>query len=143
MLVFKETVGYNVLKLCKSYFNLLNVRMNAFNLYEGQDHLLRQLWEEDGLPQAELTRRLGVEAASVSKAIERMEKSGFIVRQQDPEDARANRIYLTETGRALEQPVKDAWQSIESQLLVGMTNEEKLLLRRLILQMRENLSRAE
>jgi MarR family transcriptional regulator, organic hydroperoxide resistance regulator len=143
MLVFKETVGYNVLKLCKSYFNLINARMNAFNLYEGQDQVLRQLWEEDGLPQADLTRRLGVEPASVSKALERMEKSGFVTRQQDPDDARANRITLTELGRALEQPVKNAWQDIESQLLVGMTNEEKLLLRRLLLQMRENLTHAE
>src|SRR5215207_9069989 len=119
MLVFKETVGYNVLKLCKSYFNLINARMNAFNLYEGQDQVLRQLWEEDGLPQAELTRRLGVEAASVSKALERMEKSGFVTRQQDPEDARANRITLTDRGKALEQPVKDAWQAIENQMMAG------------------------
>ena len=143
MSVFKETVGYNLLKLCKGYFNLINARMNRLNLYEGQDHLLRQLWEEDGLPQAELTRRLGVEAASVSKAIERIEKSGFVFRQPDPDDARANRVYLTEAGRALEQPVKEAWLEIEAQVLADMTAEERLLLRRLLLQMRANLTTAE
>ncbi|MBI1259624.1 MAG: MarR family transcriptional regulator [Chloroflexi bacterium] len=136
---FKDTVGFNLVKLCKGYFNALNARLNQLDLYEGQDHLLRQLWEEDRLPQAELTRRLGVEAASVSKAIDRMEKAGLITRRPSPDDARANVILLTDAGRALEQPVREAWEAVEAQLLAQMTPEERLLLRRLLLQMRENL----
>ncbi|HVU09776.1 MAG TPA: MarR family transcriptional regulator [Phototrophicaceae bacterium] len=139
---FRETLGYNLLKLYKGYFYLLNTRLSAFNLYESQDMLLRQLWDEDGLPQAELTRRLGVEAATVSKAVERMENAGFLRRQPDPDDARANRIYLTEQGRGLEQPVKQVWQEIEAQVFAHMTAEERMLLRRLVLQMRENLTSA-
>ncbi len=137
---FHDTIGFNLLKLCKSYFNRLNARFNALGLYEGQDHLLRQLWSEDGLAQSELTRRLGVEPASVSKAIERMEKVGLVYRKQSPDDARANDIYLTEIGRALEQPVTQAWREVEAELLANIIPEEALLLRRLFMQMRENLS---
>ena len=143
MSAFKETVGFNLMKLCKGYFNALNARLNQLDLYEGQDHLLRHLWEEDGLGQAELTRRLGVEPASVSKALERMEKVGLITRTPSPDDARANRISLTERGRSLEQPVKDAWEQVEAQLLAHMTPEERMLLRRLLLQMRDNLKPSE
>jgi|SRR3954452_16603892 DNA-binding MarR family transcriptional regulator len=139
MNVFKETVGFNLMKLCKGYFNALNAKLNRLDVYEGQDHLLRQLWEEDSLPQAELTRRLGVEPASVSKAIERMEKAGLIARRPSPDDARANLISLTDAGRALERPVQEAWEEVEAQLLAHMTTEERLLLRRLLLQMRDNL----
>lgn len=134
-----ESLGFNLVKLCKQYFNSLNVVLNPLNLYEGQQNLLLQLWDEDGLAQAELTRRLGIEPASVSKAIERMENVGFIQRHPDPDDARSNRIFLTDLGRSLEQPVYDAWFKVEDQLLSNMTPEERLLLRRLILQMRDNL----
>lgn len=134
-----ESVGYNLVKLCKAYFNRLNAVLNPLNLYEGQQNLLMLLWEEDGLPQVEITRRLGIEAASVSKAIERMEAAGFVQRMPSPDDARANDIYLTEAGRALQAPVHEAWFAVEEQLLATMTVEERLLVRRLMLQMRENL----
>ncbi len=139
MATIPESVGFNLVKLCKQYFNCLNAVLNPLNLYEGQQNVLLYLWEEDGLLQAELTRRLGIESASVSKGIERMESAGLIRRTPHPDDARANRIFLTELGRSLEQPVNEAWFGVEEQLLSNMTPEERLLLRRLVLQMRDNL----
>jgi DNA-binding MarR family transcriptional regulator len=139
MIRIPDSIGFNVVKLCKQYFNRLNAVLNPLNLYEGQQNLLMLLWEEDGLAQSEITRRLGIEAASVSKGIERMENAGFVERRPDPDDARMNRIFLTEAGRALEQPVNQAWFEVEEQLLSHMTLEERLLLRRLMLQMRDNL----
>ncbi len=136
---YPETIGYNLVKLCKQYFNYLNVVLGEFGLYEGQHNMLMPLWHEDGLAQSELTRRLGIEPASVSKAVERMEATGFVQRRPDPEDARANRLYLTDQARALEQPVKRALVDAEERLLANMSVEEKLLLRRLLLQMRDNL----
>ena len=139
MSVYSETVGYNLVKLCKGYFNRLNAMLSEVGLYEGQHHTLMLLWDNDGLPQVELTRRLGVEPASVSKAVERMEDAGFVQRRPDPEDARANCIFLTEQGRSLEEPVKHILEQAEEQLMDHMSTEERLLLRRLLLQMRENL----
>lgn len=136
-----ESTGYNLVKLCKQYFNRLNIALNPLNMYEGQQNLLIPLWEEDGLTQAELTRRLGIEAASVSKAIERMEQNGLLLRRPHPDDARTNQIFLTELGRSLEAPVNQAWFEVEAELLAHMTQEERLLLRRLLLQMRENLAK--
>ena len=139
MKAYSETVGFNLVKMCKMYFNYLNTRLSEVGLYEGQHHTLLQLWESDGLPQAELTKRLGVEPASVSKAVERMENAGIVQRRPDPEDARANCIFLTAKGRELEEPVRRILAESEDQLLANMSTEERLLLRRLLLQMRENL----
>ncbi len=134
-----ESLGYNLVKLCKAYFNRLNVALNALNIYEGQQNLLMELWNEDGLAQGELTRRLGVEAATVSKAIERMENAGFIRRENSKDDARVNHVFLTNLGRSMEVPVHEAWFAVEDEVLANMTQEERLLLRRLVLQMRDNL----
>jgi DNA-binding MarR family transcriptional regulator len=139
MSVYSETLGFNLVKLCKGYFNCLNVVLSEVGLYEGQHHTLMLLWDKDGLPQAEICKKLGVEPASVSKAVERMEDAGFIQRRPDPEDARANCIFLTEKGRGLEEPVKRILAEAEERLTAHMSVEERLLLRRLLLQMRENL----
>ena len=139
MTSYSETVGFCLVKMCKLYFNYLNVKLSEVGLYEGQHHTLMQLWETDGLPQVELTKRLGVEPASVSKAVERMESAGFIQRRPDPDDARANCLFLTEQGRRLEEPVKRILAEGEEQLLANMSMEERLLVRRLLLQMRDNL----
>ncbi len=136
---YSQTAGFALVKLCKLYFNYLNSLFTEVGLYEGQHHTLLQLWHNDGLPQAELTKRLGVEPASVSKAVERMEAAGFVQRRPDPQDARANCIFLTDKGRSLEEPVKRILAESEERLLANMSPEERLLLRRLLLQMRENL----
>jgi len=137
--VIADTLSFNLVKLCKQYFNYLNVVLSEFGLYEGQHNLMLQLWEKDGLAQSEICHRLHIEPASASKGIERIESAGFIQRRPDPDDARANRVYLTERGRALEQPVKGALAKAEDHLLANMSLEERLLLRRLVMQMRENL----
>lgn len=139
MIVSAESISFNLVKLCKQFFNYLNVVLSEYGLYEGQHNLLLQLWDKDGLAQSDICQRLHIEPASVSKSIERIENAGFVERRPDPEDARANRIYLTERGRALEAPVRQALADAEDRLLANTSLEERLLLRRLILQMRENL----
>ncbi len=137
-----DTVSFNLIKLSKAYFNYLNVALSTIGLYEGQHSLLLLLWEHDGLTQSELCQRLNVEPASASKSIDRIEHAGFIQRHPDPNDARANRIYLTEQGRTLEPQVNAILARAEDHLVANMSLEERLLLRRLILQMRDNLQQS-
>lgn len=135
----QDTVSFNLVKLCKAYFNYLNVVLSEIGLYEGQHNLLLLLWEQEGLTQSELCQRLNIEPASASKSIDRIERAGFIQRHPDPTDARANRIYLTEQGRTLEPLVTAALVKAEDHLVANMTLAERLLLRRFLLQMRDNL----
>ena len=137
-----DTVSFHLIKLSKAYFNYLNVALSTLGLYEGQHSLLLLLWEQDGLTQSELCQRLNVEPASASKSIDRIEHAGFIQRRPDPSDARANRIYLTEQGRTLEPQVNAILAKAEDHLVANISLEERLLLRRLILQMRDNLQQS-
>ncbi len=104
--------------------------------------VLLELWKEDGLKGSELADRLGVEPPTVTRMIRRMESCGFVERRPDPTDARSFRAYLTEKGRALEEPVARIWEEIEEKTLLGISPEEKLTLRRLLARIRENLGAA-
>lgn len=63
------------------------------------------LWQEDGLQSAALGRRAGLEPSSMTGILDRMERDRLIERVADPEDRRAQRIFLTESGREYEAPV--------------------------------------
>jgi len=47
----------------------------------------------------ELARRLGIAASTLTRNIERLEASGLVRREPDPEDARSSRVALTGRGK--------------------------------------------
>jgi DNA-binding MarR family transcriptional regulator len=136
----EENVGYLLVQVAKDHRGLVGAAFRELGLRVGQDMLLSQLWREDGLTQSELVERLGVEPATVSKVLSRMEGTGVVARKRDPEDARSSRVYLTERGRSLQGPTFRAWEEIEYRMLEGFSPEDLILLRRLLARTRENLS---
>ena len=136
----KSLIGFELVQLCRAHRNRAEELLNVYGLHTGQEMTLFHLWEEEGQTHSELAERMCVEPPTASKMLQRMETAGFLVRKPDPDDARVSRVYLTEYGRSLEKPVLAAWKRLEEQTLNGMTEAEQALLRRLIIQMRTNLS---
>jgi DNA-binding MarR family transcriptional regulator len=62
---------------------------------------LEQLWNEDGLTQTELSRRVGVETASSTPILDQLEKHGLVDRRRNEIDRRKINLHLTAKGRAL------------------------------------------
>lgn len=67
----------------------------------GQFVHLERLWEQDGLTQKELSRRVGVEMASSTAILSELESRGFVRRDRSDRDRRAINVFLTPVGRAL------------------------------------------
>ncbi|MGW1723618.1 MarR family winged helix-turn-helix transcriptional regulator [Streptomyces sp. NPDC002306] len=70
--------------------------------------LLRQIADSDPLRPGELAHRLGVEASHVTRTVQQLQKSGYVTRVPDPDDGRAQRIQLTDTGRQAVGRVREA-----------------------------------
>ena len=104
--------------------------------------LLCELWQNDGLTQSELGERMGVQPATVSKMLSRMDNAGLVSGCRDAADGRITRQHLTETGQALHQPIQDAWERVDAQIVANFTLEERVLLRRLLMQVLDNLAPA-
>jgi DNA-binding MarR family transcriptional regulator len=76
---------------------------------------LLALWEQEGFTQTELADRLKITPATVTKMLQRMEKTGFIQRKPDAKDQRASRVYLTKAGRAIQDDVEVVWKTMEAE----------------------------
>ena len=136
----EENVGYLLVQAAKGHRGLVEGAFRGVGLRVGQDMLLSRLWREDGLTQSELVERLGVEPATVSKVLNRMEAAELVTRRRDVRDARSYKVYLTERGRSLREPTSRAWEEVERRMLEGFSPEERALLRNLLARVRENLS---
>ncbi len=135
-----DTLDFLLANICHLHRARVQQLFEALGLYQGQPPLLRQLWEQEGLTQSELAARLKITPATVTKMLQRMEKTGFIRRCPDAGDQRISRVYLTDAGRAIQQRVEEVFRTLEAETFANLTLEESLLLRRLLLQLRENLT---
>jgi MarR family transcriptional regulator, transcriptional regulator for hemolysin len=61
--------------------------------------VLLRLADEDGLTQAELARRQRVEAPTMCRMIDRLEREGLLERRPRPGDRRAALVVVTDRGR--------------------------------------------
>ncbi|MFZ4813214.1 MAG: MarR family winged helix-turn-helix transcriptional regulator [Phototrophicaceae bacterium] len=134
-------VGQAFIQLMRQHRYLLEQGLGKLGLHVGQEMILFQLWQKDGVTQSEISGCIEVSAPTVTKMLQGLEANGIILRQPDPHDARSLRVYLTEKGQALEPAVCALWQDTEAQMLHGVNEAERLLLLRLLDQMRENLSK--
>jgi len=127
-------------RVCRLHHARIHEGFEGLGLYRGQPPVLHFLWEQDGMTHSELAERLHVTPSTITKMINRMEKSGFVERRADAKDHRVSRVYLTDEGRAVQGEVKEVWRAIESETFEGFTLEERVLLRRFLMQIRDNLT---
>ena len=63
------------------------------------------LWKEEGVKMVDLGHCAGLERSTMTGLLDRMERDGFVVREPDPDDRRAHKIFLTEEGRRIREIV--------------------------------------
>ena len=105
-----------------------------------QFDVLATLWHGEGITQQELAERLLVTKGNVVGLIDRVSAAGWVERRPDPEDRRANRLYLTDTGRKL---LAEAWpcQIALSRKVFGTLTQGELRLMHELLERLEDASR--
>ena len=63
------------------------------------------LWEKDGLKFKELAEKVNMDGATLTGILDRMERSGFVERKDDPEDRRSLLVYLTAKSKSQGQEI--------------------------------------
>ena len=96
--------------------------IDAFNGAQGS--LLYILWQEDGIPIRELSRRSGMAVTSLTGMLDRMEAAGLIYRDRGDKDRRKILIFLTDNARSLEKDYNEVTEEIENIYYKGFSEEE-------------------
>src|SRR5258706_4081112 len=102
-----HTYGLLIARVALLHRTRVSEYLSKHNLYVGQEMLLKCLWNQDGLSQKDIADLMGIQAATATRMMIRMERSGLVRRETQPEDQRASRVYLTDLGRSLQGVVED------------------------------------
>jgi DNA-binding MarR family transcriptional regulator len=91
----------------------------------GQDHVLAVLWECDGSTPGEVAAALNVTTPTVVKMATRMTTAGWLIRRRDDRDNRLVRLWLTDAGRALQDPIETERRLMEQKVTADLTETER------------------
>ncbi|WZO97660.1 MarR family transcriptional regulator [Isosphaeraceae bacterium EP7] len=103
----------------------MGATLGAHGLTPAQFDVLATLWHGEGITQQELAQRLLVTKGNVVGLIDRMTASAWVERRPDPEDRRANRLYLTDAGRTILAQAGPSQVGLVEQVF-GTLNEAEL-----------------
>ena len=124
-----DSSSYQLIRVLARYKSLVAGGLDRYGLHLGQEFYLAQLWCEDGVTSADLAARTGVSAPAVTKVVTGLERAGLVHRERDSSDARLVRVWLTEAGRALREPVSRLWYESERTFWGGLTDGERARVR--------------
>jgi DNA-binding MarR family transcriptional regulator len=112
-------------KTSKAIRAAVDASLRRHGLRLGQDHLLAALWEEDGRTPGEIAAVAGVTTPAVTKVTAGLVQAGLVTRRRDERDNRLVRLWLTEAGRALREPVQAERRLIEEMITAELTGAER------------------
>jgi len=116
----------------KSLRAATDTALRRHGLRLGQNLLLAALWEKDGQTPGAIAATVNVMTPTIVKMANRMTTAGLLVRRRDGRDSRLVRLYLTEAGRELREPVEKELHNLELQLTAGLEPNEVATLMRLL-----------
>ena len=86
-------------------------------------YIMQVVWRP-GLSQEDLSKLLLVNKSTVTRHVSQLEKSGFIIRELDPEDQRKKRLYPSEKAKKIYEEIIDYLDDWNNLLLQDFTEEE-------------------
>ena len=102
---------------------------------------LSKVREHPGLSQQDLAEMMLLDPNAVVLLLNELEDLGYSLRRRDPEDRRRHVVELTESGRRAVARAEKGRESIEDELLGGLSAEEKVVLRKLLTRALDGLAR--
>ncbi len=127
-----------VFLLSKAYqkgHHLVQKRLKPYGITNVQYVILEMLWDQEGLTAVELGTQLMIDKATMSGILDRMTDAELLIKKQDNEDRRMIHIFPSKKANRMKKQLTEKRKSANEELLAGFTIEERVLLRRLLLEM--------
>jgi MarR family transcriptional regulator, transcriptional regulator for hemolysin len=103
--------------------NYIDQRAKSRGSTRAQWIVLFRLREQEGLSQVDLADVLELQPISLVRLLDRLVEHGLVERRHDPRDRRANRLFLTASGRQLVDDLDSLRDSIATEVLQDVPSE--------------------
>jgi MarR family transcriptional regulator, transcriptional regulator for hemolysin len=103
--------------------NYIDHRAKTRGTTRAQWIVLFRLREQEGLSQVDLADVLELQPISLVRLLDRLVEHGLLERRHDPRDRRANRLFLTTSGRKLVDDLDSLRDSIAADVLQDVPSD--------------------
>lgn len=110
---------------------MYNQKANQYNLSMSVGFILLHI-DKAGTPSTQLGPRMGMEPTSLSRTLKTMEERGFIRREEDKNDKRIVRIFLTEEGLKARYIARDVIFEFNKRIEERIPHEHMVIFREVI-----------
>jgi MarR family transcriptional regulator, transcriptional regulator for hemolysin len=107
----------DVARLLKTY---ADQRARQYGMTRAQWAVLFRLDRSEGLKQSELAEILDLQPITLTRLLDRLAENGLIERRADPNDRRANRLFLTPAARPLLERLTTLGEDMMATVLSGL-----------------------
>jgi DNA-binding MarR family transcriptional regulator len=120
-----ENLGFRVAAAARLLRSSADAALAPLGVAAPAFGVLLRLAERDGLSQAELARHQAVEAPSMCRMVDRLERDGLVERRRDGDDRRVVRVHLTDRGQAALADGTTLLAPHETRVAAALTADER------------------
>jgi DNA-binding MarR family transcriptional regulator len=143
-------LGYLIHDVSRLRRMMFDRALAPLGITRSQWWVLAFISRKDGLPQTQLANELDVGKVAVGALIDRLESSGFVIRQADPVDRRVKRVYVTKQARGFLERIRKETDKFNAKITNGIdrrqleaTSDALLAMKRNLLAMSDGIELAE
>jgi MarR family transcriptional regulator, transcriptional regulator for hemolysin len=120
---------------------LADQRARALNMTRAQWSVLARLQRSEGVKQTELAVILDIQPITLARLVDKLAGLGLVERRDDPNDRRANRLFLTERAGPVLDRLNALGEALVGRALDGFDSREIAALGSAMERIRSNLKR--
>lgn len=138
----RREILFQLADVARTMRTYVDHRAREHGMTRAQWGALARLERQEGMTQAELAEALDIQPISLLRLIDRLCEQGLVERRPHPRDRRANRLYLTDKGRATLTRMAPLGKEVMGDILASMPEKEVADLLRTLLVVRGNIRSA-
>jgi DNA-binding MarR family transcriptional regulator len=132
-------LGYLIHDVSRLRRMMFDRALSPLGITRSQWWVLAFISRKDGLPQTQLANELDVGKVAVGALIDRLESSGFVIRQADPVDRRIKRVYVTKQAKGFLEKLRKETDKFNAKIVQGIDREQLDSASDALLAMKHNL----
>jgi MarR family transcriptional regulator for hemolysin len=138
----EREIAFNLKDVARMLSTYADQRGRQRSISQAQWSVLVRLDRQEGLKQSELADMLDLQPISLTRLLDRLAENDLIERRADPNDRRANRLYLKPAARPLLEQLAGLGQSVMKEVLDGIDAQAMEVFLHNLVVMKDNLRAA-
>jgi MarR family transcriptional regulator, transcriptional regulator for hemolysin len=122
-LPIKREIAFTIMDVARLLKTYADQRARQFGISRAQWAVLIRINRIEGLKQSELAELLDLQPISLTRLLDRLAESGLIERRSDPNDRRANRLYLKPAAKPLLAQLAELGADMMETVLAGLDDK--------------------